>query len=288
MPEYVPIKKGIVVREVITPKPISKFPVSVRRDMHLRYTVKQMVQEGYDEMEFVDSHTVVKYELVPEEDFDNLYDAYLAWWNREYLPSHKAESSNLTFEILSVETDSGTVLIPAALCGYTLKNFQGNLNESHQVQGLDWTVTYKVREAGIFENEYHTLEDAYRAYKKRMESNPWANPSLINVYKLNPKTEKETSMQFTISKKQIKKQIENLENIRQDQIREMQKDLALKVSALEAGKSFNPYVIGCDILEKISIQLDYLYSLEVAESITCTAEEKDKIFKDFEITEVAE
>lgn len=92
-PEYKPIEKGIVVREVINPRPISEFPETVRRDMHLRYTVKQMIQEGYTDMSFVELNTVIKYELVPEEGFDNLYDAYVDWWNRN-VPQREEVSWN--------------------------------------------------------------------------------------------------------------------------------------------------------------------------------------------------
>ena len=79
-PEYKLAERGIVIKKVENPKPISEFPEADRRDMCFRYTVKQMIREGYDDMSFVELNTVITYELVPGDGFDNLYDAYVDWW----------------------------------------------------------------------------------------------------------------------------------------------------------------------------------------------------------------
>lgn len=211
-PEFRPVEKGVVIKEVINPKPISKFPDDSKRDLHLRYTVSQMMREGYDEMELVDSHTVIKYELVPEEGFDNLYDAYVDWWNKiEKLKSY------------------WNCIVPEA---------------------------------------------------------PFWKSQLF--YPINPIEEKENTMQFTISKNQIKRQINALEDLRQDQIKEIQKDLETKLERLEKGETIGAVVIGIRNLSEISEQLEYLYSLELADSISCTESEKAQIFKTFEIAKAIE
>lgn len=95
-------------------------------------------------------------------------------------------------------------------------------------------------------------------------------------------------MQFTISKNQIKRQINLLEDLRQDQIKEIQKDLEMKLERLEKGETIGAVVIGIHNLSEISEQLEYLYSLELADSISCSESEKAQIFKTFEIAKAVE
>lgn len=85
-PEYKLAERGIVIKKVENPKPILEFPEADRRDMCFRYTVKQMIREGYDDMSFVKLNTVISYELVPGDGFDNLYDAYVDWWATDCKP----------------------------------------------------------------------------------------------------------------------------------------------------------------------------------------------------------
>lgn len=301
MPEYRPVEKGIVIREVVNPKPISKFSDATKRDMHLRYTVSQMMREGYAEMEFVEFHTVIKYELVPEEGFDNLYDAYVDWWKHN-VPQREEVSlfgdDFVGFVITNVYDPMDPVLISARVrdelisqraedAPYTTSN---NFQNCFGVMTVDYTLVKGKGRLNLWQ-AYRDWWDAQDYYNRlphvsgefvKMPSS-WTSKSF---YPINPIEEKENKMQFTISKNQIKRQINTLENLRQDQIKEIQKDLEDKLNKLEKGEPISSCVRGLDTLRQISEQLEYLYTLELADSISCTESEKAQIFKTFEITTV--
>lgn len=304
MPEYRPVEKGIVIRAVVNPKPISKFPDDTKRDMHLRYTVSQMMREGYDEMELVEFHTVIKYELVSEEGFDNLYDAYVDWWKsnvpqREEVSLFKGDSS-MGFIITNVYDPMDPVLISSRV--------RDELT-SQRADAVHYTTNISFQNCfGVMTVDYTLVKGAgrpnlWQAYRDWWDAQDFCNrfphvaggfvkmPSAWtskSFYPINPIKEKENKMQFTISKNQIKRQINALEDLRQDQIKEIQKDLETKLERLEKGETIGALVIGIRNLSEISEQLEYLYSLELADSISCSESEKAQIFKTFEIAKAVE
>lgn len=210
IPEYKPIEKGIVIREVVNPKPISKFPEADRRDMHLRYTVSQMIQEGYDEMEFVEFHTVIKYELVPEEGFDNLYDAYVDWMER-------LNQESVGFIIIGVYNAVNPLFMDTAI---KLKLKSKKAVETYKLNGASYRDTY-----GSLSIDYEIKRgkghsDLWQAYMAWWDKNEkltsyWnkevamTEPSWKSqpFYSINPIKEKEKTMIYTINAKEIRKTI---------------------------------------------------------------------------------
>lgn len=208
-PEYKPIEKGIVVREVVNPKPISKFPDDAKRDMHLRYTVSQMMREGYDEMEFVDFHTAIKYELVPEKGFDNLYDAYVDWWK-----------SNMGYIVHNVYmTIKPSLLDPSVI--YLLENKKAmDEIESEGIQFQKYFGSMAVNYSKARGKGRPNLWQAYRDWWDKNEklidcwtgkiTNPppsWTSKSFYPINPTEDKIEKENTMIYTVNKEEIRKTI---------------------------------------------------------------------------------
>lgn len=139
-----------------------------------------------------------------------------------------------------------------------------------------------IRYKAEFEEGWYNLFEAYVAWWN--EHNP-ADIYLIPEEEIIAKR-KENEMEFTISKEQIKKRMTALETLRIAQINEIEKDLAAKKEDLAKGRPFNSTILGTSNLQQITLHISYLKDLLLAESITCSAQEKENIFKEFRVEKV--
>lgn len=229
----------------------------------------------------------IDYELVDCEGYLNLYDAYIDWWK-----------VNMGFIVHNVYMAVNPSLLDQVIIDKLLNK---NVVDEIEPEG-----TYFQKNFGLMYVNYSMVRgkgrpNLWQAYRDWWDKNEkltsgW-NGEILKVpsswksqsfYPINPIKEKENTMQFTISKNQIKRQINALEDLRQDQIKEIQKDLEMKLEKLEKGETIGAVVIGIRNLSEISEQLEYLYSLELADSISCTESEKAQIFKTFEIAKAVE
>lgn len=229
----------------------------------------------------------IDYELVDCEGYLNLYDAYVDWWK-----------FNMGFIVHNVHM----AVNPSLLDQYIIdKLYNKKVVDETEPEGTQFQ-----KEFGLMSVNYSMVRgkgrpNLWQAYRDWWDKNEklksyWNGevatppPSWTSqpFYPINPIEEKENKMQFTISKNQIKRQINALEDLRQDQIKEIQKDLETKLESLEKGETISAIVIGIRNLSEISEQLEYLYSLELADSISCSESEKAQIFKTFEIVKAVE
>lgn len=278
-PEYKPIEKGIVITSVSNPKPISKFPEDVRRNMHLKCIVKRLIQLGYDDMSLVDSGTVVHYTLVPEEGFDNLYDAYVDWWKQSI--------------------------------GYIVHNVYSAVNPSL----LDPSIIEKLEnkkamdetepEGILFQKDFGRMFIDYSRVRGRGRPNLWQayrdwwdknerltsgwNGDLVKpplswksqpFYPINPIEEKENTMQFKISRNQISNQIKKIEESLKNQKTRIISELNSIEEKISNGEPISGNLKEYHMYDLILSQLNYLKSFENVVEIICSEEEKDKIFKE--------
>lgn len=223
----------------------------------------------------------IDYELVDCEGYLNLYDAYVDWWK-----------FNMGFIVHNVYMAVNPSLLDQNIID---KLFNKKVVDETELEGTQFQ-----KEFGLMFVNYSMVRgkgrpNLWQAYRDWWDKNeklksywdctvpeaPSWKPQPL--YPINPIEEKENTMQFTISKNQIKRQISALEDLRQDQIKEIQKDLETKLKWLEKGKPIGAVVIGIKNLNEIGEQLEFLYSLELADSITCSEEEKSRIFKELDV-----
>lgn len=290
-PEYKPIEKGIVIREVKNPKPISEFPEADRRDMYLRYTVKQMIREGYTDMSFVELNTVISYELVPEEGFDNLYDAYVDWWER-------LNQESVGFIITGVYNAVNPLFMDTTIklrlqSKKAVEHFKLNAASYRDTYGslfIDYTIK---RGKG-----YSDLWQAYMAWWNKNErlTNYW-NGEVLKVptkwipkpfYPINPIEEKENTMQFKISRNQISNQIKKIEESLKNQKTRIISELNSIEEKISNGEPISGNLKEYRMYDLILRQLNYLKSFENVVEIICSEEEKDKIFKEIPCSSIEE
>lgn len=228
----------------------------------------------------------IDYELVDCEGYLNLYDAYVDWWK-----------FNMGFVVHNVYMAVNPSLLDQFIID---KLFNKKVVDETEPEGTQFqkefglmSINYSIARGKGRPNLWQAYRDWWDKNEKLKsywncavpEASSWTSQPF---YPINPIIEKENKMQFTISREQIRVEIDLMEDTRQDQIKEIQKDLEGKLKKIEKGEKISSNIIGLDNLDRICEHLDFLYSLELADTVSCSEEEKDRILKVIKIEKAEE